>query len=129
LFIGVLLYLLKAVKTILQRSLIRASSSPQTSKRKVLPREKNMMHRKKLKLALVAAELSHWRVASAANKLLPEELHLSEFDITRLVCKRKNPSFPQAEALAAVLGCSVESIFPDLGTNSSNVRNPKGGEA
>ena len=78
-----------------------------------------MMHRKKLKLALVAAELSHWRIASAANKLLPEEFHLSEFDITRLVCGRKNPKPEQAAALAAVLGCPVSEIFPDLGNGGA----------
>jgi hypothetical protein len=74
-----------------------------------------MKRRKNLKLALVATEQSHWRVADAANKLLPEDARLSEFDITRLVCGRKAPSPEQAEALAAVLGCPVEEIFPDLG--------------
>ncbi len=74
-----------------------------------------MMHRKKFKLAIVSGETSHWRLAAAANKLLPEEFHLGEFDITRLVCGRKNPKPEQAEALAAVLGCTVEEIFPDLG--------------
>ena len=88
-----------------------------------------MRRRKNLKLALVEAELSHWRVADAANKLLPEDSRLSEFDITRLVCGRKNPSPEQAAALAKCLSVSVESIFPNLGNNSSKVWKAEGGES
>jgi hypothetical protein len=78
-----------------------------------------MMHRKKFKLAIVSGETSHWRLAAAANKLLPEEFHLSEFDITRLVCGRKNPKPEQAAALAAVLDCPVTEIFPDIGNGGA----------
>jgi hypothetical protein len=65
------------------------------------------------------ARLRKLCVQHDTNKRLPEEFHLSEFDITRLVCGRKNPKPEQAEALAAVLGCPVEEIFPNLGTGGA----------
>jgi hypothetical protein len=73
-----------------------------------------MMHRKKLKLALIDAELTHWKAAVAANKVLPAEHHLSEHDVSRLVAFRKSPSLEQAKALAKVLGWKYTDLFPDL---------------
>lgn len=80
-----------------------------------------MKRRLKFKVKLTEAELTHWQAAISANRVLPEELHLSEHDITRLCCGRKNPSPEQAAALAAVLGCSVESIFPDVASSLRSV--------
>ena len=80
-----------------------------------------MKRRKNLKLALVDAELSHWRVADAANKLLPKDSRLSEFDITRLVCGRKNPSPEQAAVLASVLSVPISEIFPDVASSLRSV--------
>ncbi len=80
-----------------------------------------MKRRLKFKVKLTEAELTHWRAALEANKVLPEELHLSEHDITRLCCGRKNPLILQAEALAAVLGCSSSAeIFPDIGKDGGS---------
>jgi plasmid maintenance system antidote protein VapI len=72
------------------------------------------MHRKYLKLAIVAAEKRHYPLAVETNDHLPPECHLSEHDITRIVTNRKNPTPEQAAALARVLGCSVVELFPDV---------------
>lgn len=82
--------------------------------------EEYAMHRKKLKLALVESEKTHWQAALETNERLPVEQHLSEHDITRLVTGRKTPSPEQAEALSDVLDCEVADLFPELA---------KGGEA
>jgi len=66
-----------------------------------------MTHRKKLKLALVDAELTHWKAAGAANGNLEPEHHLTEHDISRLVAGRKVPSPEQAKVISKVLGVSV----------------------
>jgi hypothetical protein len=72
------------------------------------------MHRKKLKLALVESEKTHWQAALESNERLPAEYRLTEHDITRLVTGRKNPNPEQAESLAAVLNCAVAYLFPEL---------------
>ena len=74
-----------------------------------------MVHRKKLKLALVDAELTHWKAAGAANGNLDPGHHLTEHDVSRLVAGRKMPSPEQAAALSSVLSCPVADLFPELG--------------
>ena len=81
-----------------------------------------------LKLSAVRAGLRYWQIAEAANKNLPPELHLSENAVTRLATNRKTPSPEQAAVLAAVLGCRVEKLFPDLGKEVSKVRKSEGGK-
>ena len=73
------------------------------------------MSRKTLKLAIVASELTHQSLAIKANAYLPQDLHLSEHDITRIVTYRKDPTPEQATALARVLGWLVVEIFPEEG--------------
>ena len=80
-----------------------------------------------LKLAAVRSGLRYWQIAEAANKHLPPELHLSENAVTRISTNRKTPSFRQAKALSRVLGVPLSEIFPDLGTEVSNVRKSEGG--
>lgn len=84
-----------------------------------------MKRRLKFKVMLTAAELTHWQTAISANRILPEEQHLSEHDITRLCCGRKDPSPEQAGALADVLDCPVEEIFPNLEAERYSPDKPK----
>lgn len=72
------------------------------------------MRRKKFKRALFEKEMTHWQTAVTANAKLPPELHLSEYDVTRLSNGRKNPTSEQAEALATVLTCNAADLFPEL---------------
>lgn len=78
------------------------------------------MHRKKLKLALVESEKTHWQAALEANKLLSVGFRLTEHDITRLVTGRKAPSPEQAEALALVLDCEMSDLFSEIGNGGEN---------
>ena len=75
--------------------------------------------RRILKLAIVAAGKRHFDVATEANAALPPEAHLSEHDVTRLICGRMNPSQDQAVALAAVWGFSVPDLFPELAQDTA----------
>lgn len=70
------------------------------------------MQRRNLKLAIVGAEMRHWRLAAEANKYLPKEQHFSEQHVTQIVTCRKNPTPEQAVALARVLGRSTVELFP-----------------
>ncbi len=65
----------------------------------------------------------------SANERLPAELWLTETALSKIITGRQRVKPEQAEALAAVLGCPVEEIFPDLGKEVSSVRKPEGGKA
>ena len=68
-----------------------------------------------MKLAVVAKGLRHWQIAEQANALLPDEQHLSEQAVTRLVTRRKVPTYEQAEAIAKILGgVPVSDLFAEL---------------
>jgi len=102
-----------------------------------------------LKAAMALRGTRYLDVALEASERLPENERLSEVALSRIVTGRKTPSPQQAEALAAVLDCLVEEIFPDVasslrsvadaiapasldcvsgGNNSSNVWKTEGGE-
>lgn len=70
------------------------------------------MKRKILKLAIVAADLTHQSLARQANQHLPEGQHLSEQNITQFVTCRKEPTPEQAAAVGRVLGRSSVELFP-----------------
>jgi hypothetical protein len=71
------------------------------------------MQRTNLKLAIVAADKRHWRLAAEANRYLPHDQHLSEQHVTQIVTCRKEPTPEQAAALARVLGRPIVELFPE----------------
>jgi len=99
---------------------VQAASAYKWASKLIMRR--NAMHRKRLKLALVESDLTHWAAALECNKRLPSEFQLSEHDITRLVTGRKTPNPEQGEALASVLGVSVSELFPKLMTGEGGAK-------
>ena len=61
-------------------------------------------------------------VAAAVSERLPEGERFSELALSQIATKRRVPSPELAVIISAVLGCTVEEIFPDLGKEVSKVR-------
>jgi hypothetical protein len=69
----------------------------------------------KVKLAIVAAGLTNWEVATLANGLLGPPDQLSELDISKIVTRRKTPTATQKVALARVLKRTAAKLFAGVG--------------
>lgn len=81
------------------------------------------------KVALIQRGFRQCDAVQLANEKLPAEFWLTETTLSKIITGRQRVKPEQAKALAAVLDCPVEEIFPDLGNNSSNVRKAEGGES
>jgi hypothetical protein len=67
-----------------------------------------------LRVAIVVAGHSYWRLAQVVNAELPPEEQLSERAISLLAVDKRLPTLRQAEALSRILGRPVRNLFPDL---------------
>ena len=67
-----------------------------------------------LRIALIRRRLRYCDVIQSANERLPADVWLTETSLSKICTARQRAKPEVAEALAAVLGCPVEEIFPDL---------------
>jgi hypothetical protein len=68
-----------------------------------------------LRIALIQRRLRYCDVIQSANERLPADVWLTETALSKVITGRQRVKPEQAEAVAAVLGSTVEEIFPDLG--------------
>lgn len=72
-----------------------------------------------LRIALFRRRLRYCDVIQSANKQLPADVWLTETALSKIITGRQRVKPEQAAALAAVLDCPVEEIFPDLGNGGA----------
>jgi hypothetical protein len=66
-----------------------------------------------LRVAIVVAGHSYWRLALIVNAELPPEEQMSERLILLLATDKKRPSRKQAEILSRILRRSIRTLFPE----------------
>jgi hypothetical protein len=72
-----------------------------------------------LRIALFRRRLRYCDAIQSANERLPADVWLTETVLSKIITGRQRIKPEQAAALAAVLGCPVSEIFPDIGNGGA----------